>query len=86
MYDNQKYTRNIMTIYNVRIMNILKYKMFVPMAERDIFKFTRAARNQEYLLRLFEENRTETWIYNLNYLKLQCQSELCQFDKCEEKE
>ena len=59
-----------MTIYNVCIMNILKYKMFVQMAERDIFKFTRAARNQEYLLRLFKENRTETWIYNLNCLKL----------------
>ena len=33
MYDNQKYTRNIMTIYNVCITNILKYKMFVQMAE-----------------------------------------------------
>ena len=63
-------TKNIMTIYNVCIMNILKYKMFVQMAERDIFKFTRAARNQEHLLRLFKENRTETWIYNLNCLKL----------------
>ena len=66
-------------------MNILKYKMFVQIAERDIFKFTRAARNQEYLLRLFMKNRTETWLYNLNCLKLQCQSELRQFDKCEEK-
>ena len=27
--------------------------MFVQMAESDIFKFTVAARNQEYLLRLF---------------------------------
>ena len=55
MYCNQKYTRNIITVYNVIFMNILKYKMFVQMAERDIFKFTRAARNQEYLLRLFKE-------------------------------
>ena len=31
---------------------------------RDIYKFTRAARNQNYLLLLFEEKRTETWIYN----------------------
>ena len=81
MYGNQKYTRNIMTIYNACIMNILKYKMFLQMAERYIFKFTRAARNQEYLLRLFEKNRTETWIYNLNCLNLECQNELCQFDK-----
>ena len=51
------------------------------MAESDKDKFTRAARNQEYPLRLFLENRTETWIYNLNCLKLQCQSGLCQFDK-----
>ena len=40
------------------------------MAEDDIFKFTWAARNQKYLLRLFQENRTETWIYNLHCLKL----------------
>ena len=86
MYGNQKYTKNIMSIYNVCIMNILKYKMFVQKAERDIFKFTKAARNQEYLLWLFKENRTETWIYNLNCLKLECQSDLCQFDKCKEKE
>ena len=33
------------------------------MAESDKDKFTRAARNQEYLLRLLQENRTETWIY-----------------------
>ena len=44
------------------------------MAESDTDKFTRAARNQEYPLRLFQKNRTETWIYNLNCLKLQCQS------------
>ena len=51
-------------------MDILKYKMFVQMAERDTFKLVIAARNQEYPLRLFLENRTETWIYNLNCLKL----------------
>ena len=51
-------------------MDILKYKMFVQMAEKDILKFTRAARNQEYLLRLFQKNRTEAWIYNLNCSKL----------------
>ena len=62
-------------------MNILKYKMFVQMAESDIDKFTRAVRNQEYLLRLLKKNRTETWIYNLSCLKPQCQSGLCQFDK-----
>ena len=39
------------------------------MAEGDIYKFTWAARNQEYLLSLFKKNRTETWIYNLNCLK-----------------
>ena len=55
--------------------------MFEQMAEGDVYKFARAARNQEYLLRLLKKNRTETWIYNLNCLKLQCQSELCQFDK-----
>ena len=44
--------------------------MFVQMAERDIYKFAGAARNQEYLLRLFKKNRTETQIYNLNCLKL----------------
>ena len=43
---------------------------FVQMAENDNYKFTWAARNQEYLLRLFQENRTETWIYNLNCKKL----------------
>ena len=53
----------------------------VQMAESDKDKFTRAARNQEYPLRLFQKNRTETWIYNLHCLKLQCQSELHQFDK-----
>ena len=51
------------------------------MAESEKDKFTKAARNQEYPLRLFQKNRTETWIYNLNCLKLQCQSEPCQFDK-----
>ena len=51
------------------------------MAESNKDKFTGAARNQEYLLRLFIKNRTETWIYSLHCLKLQCQSELCQFDK-----
>ena len=66
-------------------MNILKYEMFVQMAEDDIYKFARAARNQEYLLRLSQKNRTETWIYNLNCLQLQCQGKLCQFDKNEEK-
>ena len=55
-------------------------------AESNKDKFTKAARNQEYLLRLFMKNRTETWIYHLNCLKLQCQSEFCQFDKYEEKE
>ena len=51
------------------------------MAESNKDKFTKAARNQEYPLRLFQKNRTETWIYNLHCLKLQCQSGLCQFDK-----
>ena len=32
------------------------------------------------------KNRTETWIYNLNYSKPKCQSELCQFDKYEKEE
>ena len=77
---------NIMTKYNVYIMNILKYKMFVQMAESDTIKVHQAARNQGYLLRLFMKNRTETWIYNLNYLKPKCQNELCQFDKYEEEE
>ena len=43
--------------------------MFVQMAESDIFKFTIAARNQEYPLRLFMKNRIETWIYNLHLLE-----------------
>ena len=59
--------------------------MFEQMAEGDVYKFARAARNQEYLLRLLKKNRTETWIYNLNCLKLQCQSELSQFDKIKER-
>ena len=64
-----KLYKNIVTIYMIYIMDILEYKMFVQMAEKDIYKFTRAARNQEYLLRLFQKNRTETWIYKLNCLK-----------------
>ena len=32
--------KNIITIYNIYIMDILKYKMFVQMAERDTFTFT----------------------------------------------
>ena len=51
------------------------------MAESDKDKFTKAARNQEYPLRLFMKNITDTWIYNLNCLKLQCQSGIYQFDK-----
>ena len=62
-------------------MDILKYKMFVQMADSNILRFTKAARNQEYPLRLFMKNRTETWIYNLNCLKPQCQSGIYQFDK-----
>ena len=54
------------------------------MAENDICRFSWAARNQEYPLRLFQENRTETWIYNLNCLKLQCQSRLPIWQKLEE--
>ena len=76
-----KIHRNIVTVYVIYTINILKCKMFVQMAEEDIYKFARAARNQEYLLRLFQRNRTETWNYNLNCLKLSCQSRLCQFDK-----
>ena len=38
--------------------------MFAKLAERDIYKLARTARNQNYLLRLFKKNRTETWIYN----------------------
>ena len=38
-------------------MDILKYKMFVQMAEKDTFKSAKAARKQEYLLRLFPKNR-----------------------------
>ena len=73
----QKYNDNRYDIY----MNILKCKIFAQMAGKDIYKFTIAARNHEYLLRLFQENRTETWIYNLNCWKLSCpDSEICQFD------
>ena len=51
------------------------------MAESDIIRFTKQQETKNILLRLFMKNRTETWIYNLNYLKPKCQSELCQFDK-----
>ena len=38
--------------------------MFVFLAERDIYEFTRAVRNQSHKLFLFRENRTELWISN----------------------
>ena len=43
--------------------------MFAQIAERDIFKFTRAVRNQKHLLRLFQKNRTETWNLQLELLE-----------------
>ena len=36
---------------------------FVPMAEKDTFKFTQNSKKiHDYLLRLFQKNRTEAWI------------------------
>ena len=60
--------------------------MFVQMAESDIFKFTVAARNQEYLLRLFIKKKNRNMDLYLICLKPKCPSELCQFDKNKEEE
>ena len=38
--------------------------MFALLAEDDKYKFAKAAEIKNYLSVLFEENRTETWIYN----------------------
>ena len=44
-------------------------KMFVQMAEGDIFMFTWAARNQEYLLRLFLEKQNRNMDLHLKLLE-----------------
>ena len=38
--------------------------MFVSLAKDDKYKFAKAAETKNYLSVLFEETRTETWIYN----------------------
>ena len=48
MYDNKNIPKNIITIYNIYIMNILKYKMFVQMAESDIIRFTKQQETKNF--------------------------------------
>ena len=58
----------------------------MPMAEKDTLKFTQnSKKTHDYLLRLFQKKRTETWSYNLNCWKLQCLQYFYQLHKNKEK-
>ena len=56
-----KYINNIWKLYFGKYTRIL---MFVSLAKDDKYKFAKAAETKNYLSVLFEETRTETWIYN----------------------
>ena len=76
----------IMSIYNIYIYYGYIETNVCTNGRKRHFQVHQAARNQEYLLRLFMKNRTKTWIYNLHCQKPKYQSRIYQFDKYIEKE